>query len=265
MTQQPYPQQPYPAAYPAQYPQAPVAPPAYPQQPYVQQPAAYPPPAQFPQSPQAPTPPPVNGTLDDYYNQPSAAGGPTISWKDKPIGTTYAGTVARDVTNGDVQQQTNFQTKQPEFYRDGRPKFVMKVPLQVQPSEEFKDGEAALYVRGQMRDELVRAMSEAGATGAPKAGDQIFVTLVGKRNTGAGLSPANVFQIRYVAAGRPTPVSAPETVQAAPVAVVAPAQPQPVAPQPVQQVPAAAPVPPGFSAEQAELFARLTGQNPPAA
>ena len=50
----------------------------------------------------------------------------------------------------------------------------MKVPLRVQPSAAHPEGEAALYVRGQMRDELVRAMGQVGCSGAPKArgGDQ---------------------------------------------------------------------------------------------
>jgi len=291
------PQQAYPPAPPVQQPQYP----SYPQQGF--------PPQQFPQQgypappPQAPAVPLAQGSIDDYYGQPSTGGGPSISWDQKPIGTTYVGIVARDVTNADIQQQTNFQTKQPEFYRDGRPKFVMKVPLRVDPQQypEFAEGEATLFVRGRMRDELVRAMGEAGVSGAPQGGAAIAVTLVGKKPSGQGLNPANVFQIQYQppagqGAGATSPAPAQQPVQQAPVeqplhtiqngdqfvqgqpqVQQAPPQ-QPVQPQfqpPVQQVPQpvqqqapAQPVAPqapaDFNADQQALLARLTGQQPQA-
>lgn len=285
MTQQPYAQPQYPG-YPQQVPPQQYAPPAapqYPAQPYpVQQAPQYAAPVQ----PQ--TPPLATGSLDDYYSQPSAASGPSISWTDKnrqpkPLGTSYAGIVARDVTNADVQQQTDFNTKAPLFYRDGRPKFAMKVPLRVQPCEEFPEGEATWYVKGQARDELVRAMAEAGCDGAPKAGALIVVTLVQRRASGQGLNPANVVQVQYqpadgagAASPAPAPTQQAPVQQEAPPAWAAP-QPQqapqlaqPVQPpaQPVvqQQAPQqGAPQPPSdLSPEQAALLARLTGGQPTA-
>lgn len=278
-----YPQAPYPPQ--QQVPQPPIQPqyPAYPQAP--QYPQQQFPPQGYQAPPQQPAAPLATGSLDDYYGQPSAGGGPSISWKDKPIGHWYAGVVARDVTDADIQQQTDPQTKQPKFYRDGRPQFVMKVPLKVEPSVDFPEGEATLFVRGQMRDELVRAMSEAGATGAPKAGATIVVQLAGKRNTGA--IPANQFAIQYqppAGAGVASPAPAQQPVQQAPIEQQAPQVPQqqfvqqapqqPVQPQfqpPVQQVPQpvqqqapAQPAPPqapaDFNADQQALLARLTGQ-----
>lgn len=255
---------PYPPQYPAA-PQYPVAPqPAYPvpPSPYpAQQFPGYP-----PQAPQQPAVPLAQGTLDDYYNQPSTGGGPSISWDQKPVGTSYVGLVARDVTNADVQQQTNFQTKQPEFYRDGRPKFVMSVPLRVNPSPQYPDGEAKLYVRGQMRDELQRAMTEAGVDGAPRGGDLIQVTLVGKRQSGPGLNPANVFAIVYTPAAQlngqyATPADAvPLQPPVVPPQVQQVAPPQPTDPAPQFQAPLQAPS--DLSADQAALLARLTGGQP---
>ena len=283
MTAQPY----YPPPAPQAYPQAP-APQGYPQQAYPappapQQYAVYPPQA----PPQQPAQPLATGSIDDYYSQPTSGGGPSISWKEKPLGTAYAGVVIRDVTNGDIQQQTNFQTKAPEFYKDGRPKFVMKVPLLMQPTAEFPEGEATLFVRGRMRDELVRAMGEAGVTGAPKKGDVIIVTLVDKKASGQGLNPANVFAIQYQPADRAAepqqaaPPAAPQPAPPAPVQVQAPqvpaapqppaqqfpaqpqvqqVAPQPAAPAPVQQQAPSAPVPPaGMTPEQQALLAGLTG------
>jgi hypothetical protein len=48
-----------------------------------------------------------------------------------------------------VQQDSDPKTGQLKTYKDGRPKFFMKVPLKVQPSHEFPEGEATWYVRGQ--------------------------------------------------------------------------------------------------------------------
>lgn len=301
---QPYPQYPAPPAYPQQQPQYPAQPapqqfqqPVQPQYPQAPQQPGYPVPPQqygFPQ--QAPPQQPLaTGSIDDFYNQPTTGGGPSISWKDKPVGTWYAGIVARDVTNGDIQQQTNFQTKQPEFYRDGRPKFTMKVPLTIDPAQhpEFPEGEASFYVRGQARDELSRAMSEAGASGAPKAGDYIVVVLVQRKPSGQGMNPSNVVQITYTpAAGASSPAPAtpqPEVQQPAPQPVAqAPApqgppppppaqapvaqapvqqQPQPPAAPPAQQQqPPAPPAPPtALTPEQQQVMAQLAGGQQPAA
>lgn len=236
--QQPYAQPGYGQQPPQQY--APPVP--QPQQPYAQ---PYAPPGYPPQgAPQQPPAQPLAaGSLDQFYSQPSASSGPSLSFKDKPVGTTLMGIVARDVTHADVQQETDYQTKAPKFYKDGRPKFAMKVPLRVAPSNEHPEGEAAWYVKGQTRDELVRAMTEAGVEGAPKSGALVVITLQGKR-TIPGLNPANVFSVQYYPDGQ-----LPQGGAAAPVQQQAPAaqpvqqfQPQQPAPQPapqpqVQQVP----------------------------
>lgn len=272
---QPYaqPQQPMPPQAPApQYPQAPYGQPPVQQQPYPAQPYA-----QQPQ--QAPAQPLAEGSLDAFYGQPSAASGPSLSWtgpdgSPKPIGTTYVGVVARDVTNADVQQQTDFNTKAPLFYRDGRPKFAMKVPLRVQPSNEFPDGEASWYVKGQARDELVRAMSAVGVTGSPKEGAVIQITLVQRRNMGRGMNPANVVQVTYQpgAGGAPAPEQ-PTVAQAAPPAYPAgvdqTVQQQGAAPawagQPVAQAsPEQAPVQQHQVPQQAAPAPQVTQQQAPA-
>lgn len=300
MTQQPF--------YPPQYPNQPQ--PYAPQQGYPQQAFPQAPPQQYapqqgypaPQVPPAqPTVPLAQGSLSDFYNQPSVGGGPSIAWTDKntqapkPLGTTYVGMVARDVTSSDVQQQTDFKTQQPLFYRDGRPKFAMKVPLKVQASQEFPEGEASWFVKGQAKDELQRAMSAAGVDGAPKEGAIIAITLVQRRPSGPGMNPANIVQVDYRPAGAPggqpavqateapSPVAVAQQPQAQPAQQfapqVAPQQYAPQAPQPaaqpqyaqqapqqVAQAPAqAAPsgqgfaMPEGLSPEQQQLFVQLAG------
>lgn len=232
-----------------------------PSTPYPQQQFPYPAPAQPQQAPA--TPAPVSGTLSDFYSQPASGGGKAISWKDKPTGYTVAGIIARPITDADIRQTTNPQGV-PQFYKDGRPKLEMVVPLKVQASQEFPEGEVRWFVRGQARDELTRAMAEAGASGAPEAGAAVSITLTGRRPTGPGMNPANQFAIRYQRPQDASSASQQPVEQDAQPAVrqqqPTPAQPseQSIMPQPSQQQESPA-VPEGLSPEQQALLARLTG------
>jgi hypothetical protein len=287
MTQQPY----YQPQYPAYPPQAPAQQPmqAPPVQYAPQQPAGYPAPAYggypAPVQQQAPL---AQGTLDDFYNQPSSGGGPSLKFEQ--IGTRYIGIVTRPLGPGDVQQQTDTQGR-PLTFRDGSPKWVMKVPLQMQPSAQYPDGLAQWYVKGGARDELTRAMAAANApAGPPEQGAIIDITFVSTRNSGAGMNPAKVFQVVYTrpqdaGASSPAPAPSQPVQQAAPVqapvqqqqqfqappqqfqgvnfsqlqAPQAPPAPQAAAPAPAPAAPQGQ-LPPNFTPEQAELFARLAGQ-----
>lgn len=280
---------------PQQYPTQPAYP-VQPQYPAQQFPQQYAPAPAYPQQygqPQYPAAPPAQplpqGTLDGFYGQPSSGGGAALKFNGKPVGTSYAGIVARPITDADVRAQTN-NMGQVQTYRDGRPKLVMVVPLQVQPSQEHPEGVATWWVKGQARDELARAMAEAGApAGPPEAGAAIRITLVGQRPV-PNMNPANQYRVEYIRPGHaPEMPAQPQPVQqpvSAPFQVPQQPMPQQMAPvmstatgQPVvhqQQVPqmpqpAAAPVqqptstiPAGFNEDQAALFAKLTGGQQPA-
>ena len=273
-----YPPQATAPQYPPQQFAPPQSPPAYPPQQYGQFAPGYPPAAAAPPAQLA------QGSIDDFYNQPSTGGGQALKFEQ--IGTRYVGIVTRAVNSGDIQQQTDTQGR-PQTFRDGRPKFVMKVPLQLQPSPAYPDGLAQWYVKGQARDELVRAMAEAGApAGPPEQGAIIDVTFVSQRPSGPGMNPAKQFHVVYT---RPTgETSSPAPAVAQPIAAAAPVQTQqpvyvppqppaaPTAQAPVQQpvpstvpavapspAPAAAPLAPSdLSPEQQALLARLTGGQP---
>lgn len=249
--------------YPAQpsYPVAPGNVPGYPPQGY-QQPYA----PQYPQSQGYPAPqmappaqPLAQGSIDDFYSQPSTGGGKALTFNQ--VGDRYIGIVTRPLTGGDIQQQTDTRGV-PQFFKDGRPKFVMKVPLQMQPSALHPDGLATWFVKGAARDELVRAMAEAGApAGPPEQGAILDITHTATRPSGAGMNPAKLFHVVYTrpdgqtsAPAAQAPVQQPAPPQYAPPV-------QPPAPQPSVQPPVpGTPQPPAdLSPEQQALLAKLTG------
>jgi hypothetical protein len=277
------------APYPPQQPQMPYAPQGYPPQ----APAGYAPQG-YPQQPPVPQgPPAAKGTVAGFFNQPVGGGGP--GFKFPVVGTTYQGVIARDVTDADVTQQTDFQTGQitPScFYRDGRPKLQMVIPLRLStgPTAEFPEGTGAWYVKGGAdQQELVRAMTAAGAVPDengvlwPKAGDMLTVTYTHDKPGRAGMNPAKIKQVQYQVGNGQAPaapvaapvqqvaqqafsqVMPPQVMQYAPVPqpqVMQPAQYQntqgepvqlPQAPAPVQQ---AAPQIPGLTPQQAALVAQ---------
>lgn len=209
MTQQQYGYPPQGDPYQGQYQQAP--PPQYGPPPgqYAPAPQYYqaPPPGYGPPqgqygAQQAPPPPLVNASLDDFYNQPSSGGGPGLKFEQP--GTRYLLRVSRAVTSGDVSQQTD-KFQQPQTFRDGRPKLVMKVPALVLSGGDPRnhpDGTGVLYVKGQMRDELVRAMSEAGSQSAAPEHDALIDVLYANGRAIPGLeTKQKIYQIRYYLPG----------------------------------------------------------------
>lgn len=209
------------------------------------------PPTQYQQAPVAPA---VTGTLDQFYSQPSSAGGPSLKFNGRPIGTEYVGVVARRITNSDVRAQTD-QSGRVMTYRDGRPKFVLVIPLLVMPSPEYPEGRATLWVKGQMRDELAQAMAKAGVPEGtpPEEGATIRVKLKGLEQI-PGLNPRHVYEIEYT---RPQGAEAAQQVAQSEPAP-APAAPATPAVNPQTQVPAEAMA--GLTPDQQELVNRLIQQ-----
>jgi hypothetical protein len=265
-----FPQYPAPPAQP-QYPGYPPAAPAYPAYPQYPAPAG-------PQVAPPPAPKLATGSLDDFYNQPSTGQGQSLAFDN--VGDTYTFIIRRDLHSGDVQQQTEMNTNAPAFFKDGRPKFVLIVPVQMQPSTKYPDGLATWYVRGQTRDELARAMAEAGAPEGPPEGHAVCtVTLVGVRPV-RNMSPAKQYSVVYRRPAGAAPAQAPQAAPQPPPPAPAPTmalpfvppappvqQPAPVAP-PLPQQPPAAPAAPHphaeLSPEQQALLAQLTGGQPAA-
>lgn len=241
-----------------------------------------------PAVPAAPPAPLAQGSIDEFYSQPVGGGGAFLKFE---LGTTHGGVVARPIGNGDVRQMTTppAQGSIPQFYKDGRPKFEMVVPLKVPVSPSHLDGLASWAVRGADREELARAMAEAGAPeGPPEAGALVRITCTELRPTRGGI-PAKIKQIVYRRPGdvttlpplpaivQPAVVQAPVAAQGVDFAALAAQQAQQMAAmqaaqaaQPVQpQAPAVAttpqqaaqPVAPtaGLTPAQRQLLAQLGG------
>jgi hypothetical protein len=247
-----FPQAPEQPQFPQGYPQAPAFP-----APQYGAPQGYPQPG-YPQQYGQPQPAPqlAAGSLEAFYQQPSVGGGAALSFQ---VGTRHVGVVTRPVTNADIQQQTQQVTNTPMTFKDGRPKFVMKVPLQLQPTPDRPDGLAQWWVKGGARSELVRAMAEAGAPeGPPEAGAILDITCTGEKQI-PNMNPAKIYQVRYT---RPNGASAVPQVQSAPATqapAVQQAQSAPVTHLQQVPVPVAGPTQ-NLTPEQQALLAQLTGQ-----
>ena len=209
---------------------------------------------------------PADASIADFYDQPSTGGGRSVAGYFDTPGLWLTATIARDVTKADLRPDTIPGTSQVRTYGDDRLRYVLIVPLNVTGGngawqEYFSDGRGALWLRGGIRDEMWRAMQEAGvqpdAQGRPvppEGGAQISLffksTRPVKGQGGQKLNDAKVVEARYT---RPAPgvngaasqadegYNAPQAY-AAPVAPQAPAPVAPQAPAPVMQGPPAPPV-----------------------
>lgn len=240
----------------------------------------------------------ARGTLEDFFNQPTGGGGPSVTSKffnKRPQESWLRFTVLADVTNSDVQHQKTPQGVLQYFKKNGqddltRPKLVLVVKVMVTGSSdgthvaEFPDGMASLWLKkGPVTDDLVRAMTAAGdPSGYPKAGADMVMQSAGEQaSRTVGFSATKLYRFQYAgpvaaaaeAIANPTtaaaPAASPTVASAAPtIAPVTPAPaPAPAAPQIGAVTPPAVPEAtftpppaPTVGADSAELLARLRGE-----
>lgn len=111
-------------------------------------------------------------------------------------GDTVTGVIEKIETT----QVNDFQTKQPAFWNDGRPKEQIHVIIQTQlrdPSVEEDDGRRSLWVKGwgiQLKA-FREACMQAGVK-TPKPGDTITETYIGLGERGNAPQPPKVFSFR---------------------------------------------------------------------
>lgn len=215
------------------------------------------------------------GTLTDFYNQPQSANGKSLAFDE--LGDGYIIQVSREIVDGDVRAQTD-DGGNPTYYRDGRPKLVLVLPVSVyqsqtaqKPMGPLSEGvqDAALWVKGKDWAALAAAMKSAGWDGVlPEVGAFIKVIFVKKQKNRPPMNDTKIKEFQYI---RPegAPAAAPDNQQTAHAEAVAstpPAQlaidtrpPAPVAQVPVASAPDPAPAPVNLTPEMAAKLAELTG------
>lgn len=111
-----------------------------------------------------------------------------------PVGTQFTGLIVGDLRTAPV---TNFTTKQPETWPDGRPKLQLVMDLQTDlrdPQDPTDDGRRSLYVKNQMLAAFQQAVEPTKHLGKIGEGTRVTVTLVGYKDTGKG-NPQKLYEI----------------------------------------------------------------------
>jgi hypothetical protein len=133
-------------------------------------------------------------TLDSFF---AGGGGKSVSWKDKPIGTSVSGTIKMVHPPA---PQIDPVTQQP-VVKNGVTKMQVRIDLltdERDPSDPDDDGTRSLYVKGWMQGAIGDAMRKAGVQGAPQVGAKLHVELTEREpNINPALNPTNKFQATY--------------------------------------------------------------------
>ena len=143
-------------------------------------------------------------SIDTFF---SGGGGRSVSWKDKPVGSTVSGVIE---AVHPPQQVTDPVDGKPKFKRDGTtPIMQVRIDLQTdfrdfemcrRPEDisETDDGRRSLYVGGWMTGAVGDALRKAGRQGAPEQGAKLSVTLTERTPPdNPALNPTNKFSAEY--------------------------------------------------------------------
>lgn len=99
----------------------------------------------------------------------------------------------------DLRQQTDFRTKKPKFFDDGNPMMQVVATLQTnEQDDDDDDGIRNLYIKGQMRAAVQKAVAETGERGLGVNG-RLWVKYVGDGEAKGDGFPPKQYQAKYVA------------------------------------------------------------------
>ncbi|MDK6349837.1 hypothetical protein [Bifidobacterium scardovii] len=142
-------------------------------------------------------------------------------------------------------QVNDFQTKQPAYWNDGRPKEQIHIIIQTQlrdPSVDDGDGRRSLWVKGWgIQLKAFRDACQQAGVKIPKPGDTITETYIGLGERGNAPQPPKVFSFHIEPANgnqsqQPVQTAPPQQPQGYPQQQYAPQQASPVQ-QPLPQQP----------------------------
>jgi len=95
-------------------------------------------------------------SINDLLNGKSA---PSLSFKDAKVGDSFTGII----TNAEVAAVRNYETGEPEFWEDGKPKTQIVVTLATEYGDGAEDdGERKAYLAGQKLQAVRQALKDAG-------------------------------------------------------------------------------------------------------
>lgn len=121
------------------------------------------------------------------------AGGRSASFKD------IKAMVWGEVIHSEVRQQTDFDSGEPMFWSDGKPRLQLVISLQTEEREdEEDDGVRKVYAKGNMLKAIRTAISKAGARGIENGG-KLVVQYVGDGPKPARGFPPKIYGAKYEA------------------------------------------------------------------
>ncbi|QFP94851.1 hypothetical protein SEA_MARSHAWN_65 [Mycobacterium phage Marshawn] len=132
-------------------------------------------------------------------------GGGPASAKFKNHGDIVGGAIAAEP---EERQQTDLDTNEPLVWKDGSPRKQLVVTVQTDlsdPDVEDDDGLRRLFVKGEMRKAVQKAVIAAGAKGLD-VGGELYVTYVGDGEKKGHLTPPKLYRAEY---RKPAPGAAP--------------------------------------------------------
>lgn len=191
----------------------------------------------------------VNATTPAADPFAGAESFPSLSFKDKPVGTSYTGTVTSEPS---LVQSRNFDSRQPEFWSDGNPKMTVATNLRLDSGEE-------VCLWASKPSAMFRAIADAAKNAGTKVstGGRLTVTFSGEKPDPAKphLNPQKLYTVTYqppnafaeqpqTAAAQAQAAWGQQPAAPAPGFAQPPAQAAPPVAQAPQQAPAAPPAPP---------------------
>lgn len=121
------------------------------------------------------------------------------------IGDSVTGFIA---SKPEVQHQTDFETSEPLYWKDGKPRLQLKVILQTEdrdPEDQDDDGQRAVYIKGNMQQAVSKAVRAAKAGGLA-VGGKLRIKYVANGAGQRGKNPPKLYEALYRA---PEPESVP--------------------------------------------------------
>ncbi|ASR85665.1 hypothetical protein SEA_AMGINE_64 [Mycobacterium phage Amgine] len=129
-------------------------------------------------------------------------GGGPASAKFKSHGDTVGGVIT---VEPEQRQQTDLNTNEPLLWKDGSPRMQLVVTVQTDlsdPEVEDDDGQRRLFVKGEMRKAVQKAVIAAGARGLD-VGGELHVTYTGDGEKKGNLTPPKLYSATYTKPANP--------------------------------------------------------------